>query len=240
MENATRGEHQLTTACRGNASDESDAQTRVVPRVRVVDDEESIQTLFQTLGAVGGFEVVSYRTVNEFLQRAEDDRPGCLVLDLRLPDGTGIDVLEAMAKKNDPLPVVCMSGRACVSQAVAALKLGSLDFVEKPFDLQAMLAAIRSAIDRDVARRALGADLARLRRNFARLSPREVEVMEMIVAGCANKTVAARLDLSPKTIEVHRSNVMRKTEAKSLAELVRMHIAIKGAAEPANPAPTRQ
>ena len=230
MENTVRGEHHLPTA-----EAEPDAATQGPPCVRVLDDEESIQSLFQTLGTVGGFEVRSYRTVNEFLHRGSDDRPGCLVLDLRLPDGTGIDVLEAMAAKSDPLPVVCMSGRACVAQAVAALKLGSLDFVEKPFDLQAMLAAIRTAIDRDLARRASIADLARLRRNFARLSPRELEVMEMIVTGCANKTVAARLDLSPKTIEVHRANVMRKTEAKSLAELVRMHIALAGAADPVSP-----
>lgn len=208
-----------------------------LPRVRVVDDEESIQALFHSLGAIGGFEVVSFTTAKAFLERTEpDERPGCLVLDLMLPDATGIDVLKAMADRHDSLPVVFMSGMACVSHAVAALKLGSLDFVEKPFEVPTMLAAIRRAIDCDIAQRSSDRELTRLQRNFARLSPREAEVMELIVKGCANKEVAARLDLSPKTIEVHRANVMRKTEASSLAELVRMHVAVRGATETKDPA----
>jgi FixJ family two-component response regulator len=215
----------------GATQDEGSRATAAPPRVRVVDDEPAIQALFKTLAAVGGFEVVGYHTASEFLQRVEDDRPGCLVLDLMLPDGTGIDVLKEMAARKDTLPVVFMSGMACVSQAVAALKLGSLDFVEKPFDLQAMLAAIRRAIESDVAQRAAASELARLSRSFARLSARETEVMDLIVAGCANKEVAARLDLSSKTIEVHRANVMRKTGAASLAELVRMHVAVRGASD---------
>ncbi|MBL8750462.1 MAG: response regulator transcription factor [Planctomycetes bacterium] len=217
----------------------SGARTNNLPLVRVVDDEESIQALFQSLAPVGGFEVVSYRTARSFLDRVEnDDRPGCLVLDLMLGDSTGIDVLKEMAARHDPLPVVFMSGLACVSQAVVALKLGSLDFVEKPFDIQTMLAAIRRAIDCDIAQRSAEKELARLQRNFARLTARETEVMDLIVQGCANKEVAARLDLSPKTIEVHRANVMRKTEAASLAELVRMHVAVRTGAERTELVPT--
>jgi two-component system response regulator FixJ len=206
-----------------------------LPLVRVVDDEEAIQALFQTLANIGGFEIESFRTAKDFLERNANDRPGCLVLDLMLPDGTGIDVLKAMANQHDHLPVVFMSGMARVSQAVQALKLGSLDFVEKPFDVQAMLAAIHRAIDWDRSRRTTELEMGKLRRNFARLTAREVEVMELIVQGCANKEVAARLDLSPKTIEVHRANVMRKTEAASLAELVRMHVALRGGDEPREP-----
>lgn len=196
------------------------------PLVRVVDDDEAIQSLFEAMAANGRFAVAGFRSVQAFLERPRDDRPGCLVLDLVLPDGTGIDVLAELAARGDELPVVFMSGRARVSEAVAALKLGSLDFVEKPFDRSVMLDAIQRAIACDRELRGTARDLALVRQNFARLTPRESEVMDLIVEGCSNKEVAARLHLSPKTIEVHRANVMRKTEAQSLAELVRMHLAM--------------
>lgn len=200
--------------------------------VHVVDDEPAIQTLFANIGRVAGLAVATHGSAAEFFAAYDPSRPGCLVLDLNLPDRTGIEVLQDLAARQCPIPVVFMSGMARVSEAVRALKLGSIDFVEKPFDVQVMIDAVRKALATDIERRTSSANVSEIERRFARLSPREVEVMELVVRGAANKDVAARLGLSPKTVEVHRSNVMRKTEANSLAELVRMHLARLASAAP--------
>lgn len=202
--------------------------TAAVPLIHVVDDEETIQSLFAGLAKVGGFEIARYTSAQAFLDAFDDRRIGCLVLDLMLPDRTGIELLQELSSRGFALPVVFMSGMASVSEAVQAFKLGSIDFVEKPFDLQVMLETLRRAIQLDRERRRTGATGDDLRSRFARLSSRETEVLELIVQGAANKEVAVRLGLSPKTIEVHRANVMRKTQASSFAELVRMHVALRG------------
>lgn len=196
------------------------------PLVRVVDDEQSIQTLFTKLGPLGGFDVQCHASAEELLATLDDEQPGCLVLDLVLPDRQGIDLLMELAARGNRLPVVFMSGMARVSEAVQAIKLGSVDFVEKPFEPLAMLSTLERAIEIDSNNRRVGSDHAQLVRRFEALTPRETEVMEEIVQGAANKEVAAKLGLSPKTVEVHRANVMRKTQARSLAELVRMHVAV--------------
>jgi two-component system, LuxR family, response regulator FixJ len=199
-----------------------------LPLVRVVDDEPTIQALFRRMATLGGFEVATWGSGRELLDALDDARPGCLVIDLVLPDLTGIEVLEEVSRRQCQLPVVFMSGMARVAEAVKALKLGSVDFLEKPFDVQTMIGTLQRAIALDQQRRAAGADREELRARFQRLTRRETEVMEQIVQGAANKEVAARLGLSPKTVEVHRANVMRKTRAGSLAELVRMHVAMRG------------
>lgn len=204
----------------------------VVPLVHVVDDEPAILGLFRSMGRNAGFEVAGYGTAKEFFERYDETRTGCLVLDLNLPDGTGIEILQEMSARGHQMPVVFMSGMARVSEAVSALKLGSVDFVEKPFDLHQMITTLHKAIAKDEQRRSTSATADEIRRRFARLTARELEVMELVVAGAANKEVAAQLGLSPKTVEVHRANVMLKTEAQSLAELVRLHLA-------RNPAPTQ-
>ncbi len=198
------------------------------PLVRVVDDEPAIQALFERIGRQCGFEVLCHGTAASFLTGFETDRPGCLVIDLMLPDRSGIEVLQEVTRRGSELPVVFMSGMARVSEAVQALKLGSIDFVEKPFDVQHITTVLRRAVDLDLKRRRRDADHDELRRRFESLTKRETEVMEQIVRGAANKEVAAALGLSHKTVEVHRANVMRKTMAGSLAELVRMHVAVAG------------
>ncbi|MCK5944499.1 MAG: response regulator transcription factor [Planctomycetes bacterium] len=195
------------------------------PIIRVVDDESAIQALFERIGQLCGFEVDCHSTAESFLNAFEDERPGCLVIDLMLPDRSGIEVLQEVTRRGCELPVVFMSGMARVSEAVQALKLGSIDFVEKPFDVQQIAEVLRRAVDLDLRRRQQGQDLDELRRRFDSLTRREGQVMEQIVRGAANKEVAASLGLSHKTVEVHRANVMRKTQAGSLAELVRMHVA---------------
>ena len=186
-----------------------------------------MQVLFQRLGERLHFVVEVYESGSHFLAEVDDERPGCIVLDLMLPDATGIDVLRKLVERGCRLPVVFMSGIARVSEAVEALKLGSIDFLEKPFDIEDMSAALQRAVAIDRERRRDGLDRELLRRRFASLTPREAQVMEHIVRGAANKEVAALLGLSHKTVEVHRANVMRKTRAGSLAELVRMHVALK-------------
>ncbi|MCR9243564.1 MAG: response regulator [bacterium] len=195
-----------------------------IPLINVVEDEPAIQALFRNIGRIAGFEVATYGTVAEFHADFDPARLGCLVLDLNLPDGTGIEILERLAADGCEMPVIFMSGIARVSEAITAFRLGSLDFVEKPFDLDNMLESLQRAVDKDHDRRSTSASLEHIRNRFCRLSPREKQVMELVVLGAANKEVAAELGLSPKTIEVHRANVMRKTEATSVAELVRMHV----------------
>lgn len=197
------------------------------PLVRVVDDEPSIQDLFGKMASIGGFECQSHLRAQDLLDELDETRPGCLVLDLILPDRTGIELLEELAERQCRLPVIFMSGMARVAEAVSAIKLGSLDFLEKPFELQTMLDTVRRAIEVDRRNRQEGNDRQEMHHRFAALTLRENQVMEQIVQGAANKEVAASLGLSPKTVEVHRANVMRKTRARSLAELVRMHMACR-------------
>lgn len=211
----------------------SGLSTGTAPLIRVVDDESTIQSLFERIGQLCGFEVECHGTAESFLAAFDTERPGCLVIDLMLPDKSGIDVLKDVTQRGCELPIVFMSGMARVSEAVQALKLGSIDFVEKPFDVQQIAEVLRRAVDLDLRRRRQSADRDELRRRFDSLTRRETQVMEQIVRGAANKEVAASLGLSHKTVEVHRANVMRKTQAGSLAELVRMHIAATSGTEQA-------
>jgi len=211
----------------------SGLSSATAPLIRVVDDESAIQALFERIGQLCGFEVDCHSTAESFLNAFDDERPGCLVIDLMLPDRSGIEVLQDVTGRGCELPVVFMSGMARVSEAVQALKLGSIDFVEKPFDVQQIAEVLRRAVDLDLRRRRQGQDQDELRRRFESLTRRERQVMEQIVRGAANKEVAASLGLSHKTVEVHRANVMRKTQAGSLAELVRMHVAAHGNAQSA-------
>ena len=206
----------------------SGVSSATAPLIRVVDDEAAIQALFERIGQLCGFEVDCHGTAESFLNAYSDDRPGCLVIDLMLPDRSGIEVLQEVTERGCELPIVFMSGMARVSEAVQALKLGSIDFVEKPFDVQKIAEVLRRAVDLDVQRRRQSEDKEAMMRRCESLTRRERQVMEQIVRGAANKEVAASLGLSHKTVEVHRANVMRKTQAGSLAELVRMHVAAQG------------
>lgn len=192
--------------------------------VRVVDDESPIQDLFRHICQREGLEMQGFVAAEPFLQ-ALDDSPGCLVLDLHLPGKSGLEVLTAMADAGNKMPVICMSGLAAVHDAVQALKLGSIDFVEKPFSIAEMVAAIHRALDADDAQRQHDQNQRELATRFAAMTPREREVMELVVAGLPNKLIATRLGVSPKTVEVHRAHVMQKSRASSLAELVRLNIA---------------
>jgi len=203
------------------------------PLLHVVDDEPSIRLLFERLGPQAGARVCTWGRAQEFLDLAQLDdteRPVCLILDLNLPDRNGLDVLRDLAARGSVMPVIVISGMAAVSQAVGALKLGSVDFVEKPFRKEEILTAIRNAIASARLRRQQQIDQAMRVSRLQSLTPRERQVMDLVVAGLPNKGIASQLGISPKTIEVHRANVMRKTGAESLAELVRLVMAARGPA----------
>lgn len=205
-----------------------DDPTQPVETVHVVEDDPAIQGLFQQIANLEGFAVELHSRAESYLQSWRDE-PGCLVLDLNLPDRSGLDVLRELAAHGCQVPVVFISGIARVSEAVSALKLGSIDFVEKPFALADMIAAIRRALQADRDRRQRQREAASLRSRLDTLTPREREVMELVVEGLPNKTIATRLGVSPKTIEVHRAHVMQKTRAESLADLVKLAIAARRA-----------
>jgi len=194
------------------------------PVVHVVDDEPVVRDLFRRVAEREGLRVEVFEAAEPFLATVAPDTPGCLVLDFNLPDRSGLEVLSILAERNIRLPVVFISGCAGIQDAVRALKLGSLDFVEKPFDLDTMLAAIRAALEADAAHRRAERRRRATVARFASLTPREREVMQLVVRGLANKRIAAQLGVSPKTVEVHRAHVMQKTRAGSLAELVRMSL----------------
>jgi len=194
------------------------------PTVHIVDDDPTIRALFERVATDSGWQLQTWSDGRTFLEHADLKAHGCLVLDLNLPAMTGHEVVEAMDSKDSAMPVIFMSGAAGVSDAVRAIQRGSLDFVEKPFGMSEMIAKIKTALQQDLAARAAVADLEDLRARFATLTPREHQVMMCVVRGFANKAAAAKLEIRPKTVEVHRSAVMVKTGADSVADLVRMAI----------------
>jgi RNA polymerase sigma factor (sigma-70 family) len=190
--------------------------------VAVIDDDPDVRDAVRGLLRSVGLRVELFASVQEFLATARPDLPGCLVLDVRLPGRSGLDLQAKLAKANMHLPVIFISGHADVPMSVRAMKSGAVEFLTKPVRDQDLLDAIQLALAKDRARRDDARGFARLRADFDALTPREREVMILVVAGRLNKQIAAELGLSEATVKVHRSQMMRKMRAQSLAELVRM------------------
>jgi FixJ family two-component response regulator len=190
--------------------------------VHVVDDDWSMRGALQDLFLSIGLEARAYATAGDFLAAAVSDAPGCLVIDIRLPDMNGLDFQEQLTQTGVRLPVVMMTGYGDIPMSVRAMKHGAVDFLPKPFKDQDMLDAVLAAIERDRQRRAVDGDASKMRERFGTLSAREQQVMQLVTTGKMNKRVAADLGISEITVKIHRAAVMRKMGARTLAELVRM------------------
>jgi len=190
--------------------------------VAIVDDDLSFREGVSSLIRAAGWKVETFASAEEFLARPRADAPSCLLLDLQLPDSSGLDLQKRMAEGNLNIPIVFITGHGDIPASVQAMKAGAVEFLTKPFDKEQLFLAIAEAMERDRANRRRHADMDALRARYASLTRREQEVMQQVVSGLLNKQVAAELDISEFTVKVHRGQVMRKMHANSLADLVRM------------------
>jgi len=169
-----------------------------------------------------GITARTFESAKAFMEALPQITAGCIVTDVRMPEVTGIDLLRHIMKNNPDLPVIVITGHGDISLAVEAMKIGAVDFLEKPFDGQQLLTAVRSALSREADTGKRKADLAAIQDKLAALSNRERQVLEGLVAGSANKNIAFDLGISPRTVEIYRANLMTKMAANSLSDLVRM------------------
>lgn len=190
--------------------------------VFVVDDDQAVRDSLALLVQSVGLEVETFASARDFLDAYRPDRRGCLITDIRMPGMSGLELQEQLSADGYHIPVIVLTGFGDVPAAVRALKGGAVDFVEKPFNPQALLDLVQQAIVRDAEIREQAAHQARLTERMALLTPREQEVMELVVAGKANKVIAIDLSISERTVELHRARIMKKMRARSLAELMRM------------------
>ncbi len=209
-------------------SQESDQQSEQQGVVFIVDDDEALRDSLRWLLESVGLKVETHDSANSFLQSYYPGQSGCLLLDVRMPGMSGLELQEQLESRDVRLPVVIMTGHGDVSMAVRALKAGALDFIEKPFDDELLLASIQRALLLDVEQRKNRATQAEILARLAQLTRREHQVMELVTIGKANKQIASELNVSAKTVEAHRAHVMEKMQAKSLAELVRMSMLASG------------
>jgi two-component system response regulator FixJ len=192
------------------------------PVIYVIDDDEAVRQSLEFLLKTAGIKVRGFESAGEFLDILPQVDCGCVVTDVRMPGITGIELLRRVKESSADLPVIVITGHGDISLAVEAMKIGAVDFLEKPFDDDQLIAAVRSALSRDANAAKRKAELADIQDKLAALSNRERQVLDGLVAGNANKTIAFDLGISPRTVEIYRANLMTKMGANSLSDLVRM------------------
>jgi two-component system response regulator FixJ len=194
-------------------------------KVHIIDDDQAVRDSLAFLLQSMRLPAAVYESGTAFLATLTIEHQGCIITDVRMPDITGIELLRRIREMNVQMPVIVITGHGDVPLAVEAMKLGAFDFFEKPFDDEAIVAAVRRALDHTIESEKATAERVELERRLSSLSNREREVLDGLIAGHANKVIASDLAISPRTVEIYRANVMTKMGAGSLSELVRMAIA---------------
>lgn len=192
------------------------------PTVFIIDDDASVRKGLSRLLRSAGFEVETFATAEQFLGREHYEGIGCLVLDVRMPGISGIDLQDELSKADYSMPIVFITGHGNIPMGVQAMKKGAVDFLAKPFDDEELLQAVREAIDKDAQGRAEHAEVLGIRGRLELLTPREYEILRYVITGMLNKQIAYELGISEKTVKVHRGRIMEKLGIDSVADLVRL------------------
>jgi FixJ family two-component response regulator len=196
--------------------------TETKPIVFVVDDDLSVRRTTERLIRSIGLEVQTFTSAREFLKSSRPEGPACLVLDVRMPGLSGMDLQRELARSEIHVPIIFITAHGDIPMSVRAMKEGAVEFLTKPFRSRSLLDAVRAAIDRDRAASKERSEIEALRQRYEQLTPREREVLPLVAAGLLNKQVAGKLDTTERTIKFHRAHIMQKTHAESVADLVRM------------------
>ena len=201
-------------------------ETKRKPVIYIVDDDDGMRRALTVLMTTVGYQPVAFARPAEFLAKYDANQAGCLVLDVRMPEMSGLEVQQQLNRNGALIPVILITGHGDIPMAVQAMKDGAFDFLQKPFRDQELLDRINAALKQDAQNRESVDRLADLRQRAESLTPREREVMAHVVDGKANKVIAIDLGLSERTVEIHRANVMEKMAARSVAHLVKMHLTL--------------
>ena len=193
----------------------------------IVDDDDAVRNSLRLLFKTVGIEAEGFASGDEFLADYDRDWQGCIVLDIRMPGTSGLEVQKILSERGNTLPIIFITGHGDVPMAVEAMQLGAFDFVQKPFRDQELMDRVRQALTFNQENQEETLQKKHVAENFASLTPRESEVMECVVKGQANKVIAMDLEVSQRTVEIHRARVMEKMQARSLAELVRMSMLLE-------------
>jgi len=195
--------------------------------VFIIDDDREVREALQLLMESVGLNVVSFDSANAYLEQFDAARPGCIILDVRMPGMSGLDLQNLLLEQPLCPPIIIITGHGDVPMAVRAVQAGAVDFIQKPFNDQALLDSVHRALEHDARQRGEASHIAEIKQKLSRLTPREREVLELVVQGLRNKLIASELSVSQSTVEAHRAKVMEKMEAKTLSDLMRMMLTLE-------------